>query len=143
MQDDTAFGAGEEAFRLIVETIPGLIAVMTATGELEHVNGRVLEYFGRTLEELKRWGSTDAVHPDDRATAVSAWQHAVRITAEVAAALAAAHARGIVHRDVTPANVMLTQTGAKVVDFGISALIGENDIDPDGSLLGTPAYLAP
>jgi len=71
------------------------------------------------------------------------WQHAVRITAEVAAALAAAHARGIVHRDVTPANVMLTQTGAKVVDFGISALIGENDIDPDGSLLGTPAYLAP
>src|SRR3954467_15205346 len=71
------------------------------------------------------------------------WEHAVRITAEVAAALAAAHARGIVHRDVTPANVMLTQTGAKVVDFGISALIGENDIDPDGSLLGTPAYLAP
>jgi serine/threonine-protein kinase len=71
------------------------------------------------------------------------WQHAVRITAEVAAALAAAHSRGIVHRDVTPANVMLTPTGAKVVDFGISALIGENDIDPDGSLLGTPAYLAP
>ena len=34
-------------------------------------------------------------------------------------------------------------SGAKVVDFGISALIGENDIDPDGSLLGTPAYLAP
>jgi eukaryotic-like serine/threonine-protein kinase len=71
------------------------------------------------------------------------WQSAVRITSEVAAALAAAHSRGIVHRDVTPANVMLTASGAKVVDFGISALIGENDIDPDGSLLGTPAYLAP
>ena len=71
------------------------------------------------------------------------WQAAVRISAEVAAALAAAHSRGIVHRDVTPANVMLTPSGAKVVDFGISALIGENDIDPDGSLLGTPAYLAP
>ncbi|HET6531873.1 MAG TPA: serine/threonine-protein kinase [Actinoplanes sp.] len=71
------------------------------------------------------------------------WPAAVRICAEVSAALAAAHARGIVHRDVTPANVMLTPTGAKVVDFGISALIGENDIDPDGSLLGTPAYLAP
>ncbi|WP_412751738.1 protein kinase domain-containing protein [Krasilnikovia sp. M28-CT-15] len=71
------------------------------------------------------------------------WPAAVRICAEVSAALAAAHARGIVHRDVTPANVMLTSTGAKVVDFGISALIGENDIDPDGSLLGTPAYLAP
>jgi serine/threonine protein kinase len=71
------------------------------------------------------------------------WPAAVRIAAEVSAALAAAHARGIVHRDVTPANVMLTPGGAKVVDFGISALIGENDIDPDGSLLGTPAYLAP
>ncbi|WP_106128362.1 serine/threonine-protein kinase [Pseudosporangium ferrugineum] len=71
------------------------------------------------------------------------WPAAVRICAEVSAALAAAHARGIVHRDVTPANVMLTPAGAKVVDFGISALIGENDIDPDGSLLGTPAYLAP
>jgi serine/threonine-protein kinase len=71
------------------------------------------------------------------------WPAAVRICSEVAAALAAAHSRGIVHRDVTPANVMLTSTGAKVVDFGISALIGENDIDPDGSLLGTPAYLAP
>ncbi|WP_084556431.1 protein kinase domain-containing protein [Couchioplanes caeruleus] len=71
------------------------------------------------------------------------WPAAVRVTSEVAAALAAAHARGIVHRDVTPANVMLTPAGAKVVDFGISALIGENDIDPDGSLLGTPAYLAP
>ncbi|MBB4745522.1 serine/threonine-protein kinase [Actinoplanes octamycinicus] len=71
------------------------------------------------------------------------WNTAVRISADVAAALAAAHARGIVHRDVTPANVMLTAAGAKVVDFGISALIGENDTDPDGSLLGTPAYLAP
>src|SRR3954462_6962849 len=71
------------------------------------------------------------------------WPAAVRICAEVAAALAAAHSRGIVHRDVSPANVMLTSSGAKVVDFGISALIGENDIDPDGSLLGTPAYLAP
>jgi hypothetical protein len=71
------------------------------------------------------------------------WPAAVRICAEVSAALAAAHSRGIVHRDVTPANVMLTTAGAKVVDFGISALIGENDIDPDGSLLGTPAYLAP
>ncbi|MFI7599683.1 protein kinase [Actinoplanes sp. NPDC049681] len=71
------------------------------------------------------------------------WPAAVRICSEVSAALAAAHARGIVHRDVTPANVMLTPAGAKVVDFGISALIGENDIDPDGSLLGTPAYLAP
>ncbi|GAA3910153.1 serine/threonine-protein kinase [Actinoplanes auranticolor] len=71
------------------------------------------------------------------------WREAVIIATEVASALATAHARGVVHRDVTPANVMLTGAGAKVVDFGISALIGQRDAAPDGSLLGTPAYLAP
>ncbi|MCW6005034.1 protein kinase [Micromonospora sp. CPCC 205371] len=71
------------------------------------------------------------------------WQTAVTICGEVASALAAAHRRGIVHRDVKPANVMLTDAGAKVVDFGLSALIGESDVGPDGNLLGTPAYLAP
>ncbi|WP_433724707.1 serine/threonine-protein kinase [Actinoplanes sp. CA-051413] len=71
------------------------------------------------------------------------WRDAVVIAAEVASALATAHVRGVVHRDVTPANVMLTGAGAKVVDFGISALIGQRDAAPDGSLLGTPAYLAP
>ena len=76
-EDKPAFGAGEEAFRLIVETIPGLIAVMTPNGGVEHVNRQVLEYFGRTLEELKRWGSTDAVHPDDLPRVIDAWQHAV------------------------------------------------------------------
>lgn len=71
------------------------------------------------------------------------WRDAVTMVAEVASALATAHARGVVHRDVTPANVMLTSAGAKVVDFGISALVGQRDAAPDGSLLGTPAYLAP
>ena len=71
------------------------------------------------------------------------WREAVTIAAEVASALATAHARGVVHRDVTPANVMLTGAGAKVVDFGISAIVGQRDAAADGSLLGTPAYLAP
>ncbi|MEU4557616.1 serine/threonine-protein kinase [Actinoplanes sp. NPDC023936] len=71
------------------------------------------------------------------------WREAVIIAVEVASALATAHARGVVHRDVTPANVMLTGAGAKVVDFGISAVVGQRDAAPDGSLLGTPAYLAP
>ncbi|TDC81696.1 serine/threonine protein kinase [Micromonospora sp. KC606] len=71
------------------------------------------------------------------------WREAVTIGAEVSSALATAHARGVVHRDVTPGNVMLTPTGVKVVDFGISALVGESEQDPDGALLGTPAYLAP
>src|SRR4051812_45489129 len=71
------------------------------------------------------------------------WHIAVRICAEVCAALAAAHSHGIVHRDVKPANIMLTPTGAKVLDFGIATDAGGHDVQPDGTVLGTPAYLAP
>jgi PAS domain S-box-containing protein len=66
-----------EGLRLIVDTIPALVAIMTAGGELELVNHRVLEYFGRTLEELKHWGTSDAIHPDDLPGAVAAWKQAV------------------------------------------------------------------
>ncbi len=71
------------------------------------------------------------------------WRRAVTVAAEVAAAMAAAHSRGIVHRDISSSNVMLTPTGAKVLDFGISALIGEHEPDDHDQLLGTPAYVAP
>ncbi|MEU5949300.1 serine/threonine-protein kinase [Micromonospora sp. NPDC047465] len=70
-------------------------------------------------------------------------REALRVCAEVAAALGAAHAEGLVHRDVKPENVVLTPTGAKVVDFGIAAVAGTPEIDFEGRLLGTPAYLAP
>jgi serine/threonine-protein kinase len=72
------------------------------------------------------------------------WRTAIRVCGQVAAALAAAHARGLVHRDIKPANVMLAAGGVKVVDFGIAAIVGQSsDAQPDGSVLGTPAYLAP
>ncbi|MEU8113702.1 serine/threonine-protein kinase [Micromonospora sp. NPDC048947] len=67
----------------------------------------------------------------------------LRVCAEVASALAAAHEQGLVHRDIKPSNVMLTPTGAKVLDFGIAAAAGAPEIDFEGRLLGTPAYLAP
>ncbi|HEY3505130.1 MAG TPA: serine/threonine-protein kinase [Actinocatenispora sp.] len=72
------------------------------------------------------------------------WPTAVRIAGEVASALAAAHALGIVHRDVTSRNVLLTEVGAKVVDFGISATAGSPDSEPGANtIVGTPAYLSP
>ncbi|MET8548311.1 serine/threonine-protein kinase [Micromonospora zamorensis] len=67
----------------------------------------------------------------------------LRVCAEVASALAAAHSQDLVHRDIKPGNVMLTPTGAKVLDFGIAAAAGDSEIDFEGRLLGTPAYLAP
>src|SRR5882724_10926397 len=55
----------ERESRLIVDRIPGLVATLTPAGEVEDVNNQVLEYCGRTLEELKQWGTSDTVHPED------------------------------------------------------------------------------
>jgi serine/threonine-protein kinase len=85
----------------------------------------------------------DGVPLDDRLRGQPLpWRFAVEVCAQVAAALAAVHARGLVHRDVKPANIMLTGSGAKVVDFGISAVAGART-DRSDQVLGTPAYLAP
>ena len=60
-----ALRESERNSRLIVDSIPGLVALLTAAGELEFVNHQILEYTGRTLEELKQWGTSDTVHPED------------------------------------------------------------------------------
>lgn len=75
-----------------------------------------------------------------------AWPDAVRLAGQIAAALAAAHKLGVVHRDIKPGNVMLTETGAKVLDFGIATLSnpGHPLAGTTGELMmGTPAYFAP
>ncbi|WP_410611516.1 protein kinase domain-containing protein [Amycolatopsis sp. lyj-109] len=71
-------------------------------------------------------------------------EEVARIGGQVASALAAAHAEGVVHRDVTPGNVLLGESGAaKIADFGISRATGEGDLTGGGFIAGTPAYLAP
>jgi serine/threonine-protein kinase len=72
---------------------------------------------------------------------------ACRVAADVLAALGAAHAAGVLHRDVKPGNILIAADGrAKVADFGIAktaeAAFG-GDVTITGTLLGTPAYLAP
>ena len=67
----------ELTFRQMVEGISAPVAVLTSDGAVEFVNRQVLDYFGKTLEELKAWSSTDAVHPEDRAAAVAVWTRSV------------------------------------------------------------------
>ena len=55
----------EATARLIVDSIPGLVALLTPVGELQFVNRQIAEYTGRPLEQLREWGTNDTVHPDD------------------------------------------------------------------------------
>jgi len=55
----------EQSLRLAIDGIAGLVAVLTPNGELEAANRQLFEFFGRSLEELKNWGTNDIVHPED------------------------------------------------------------------------------
>ncbi len=69
---------------------------------------------------------------------------ALRILADTADALHAAHHRGVVHRDVKPGNLMVTDDGrVKVTDFGIARAIGAAPITATGEMLGTAHYISP
>lgn len=115
------------AARLAHPHIVPIYAVETA-GDLVFL---VMAYIdGETLgERLRRRG---ALPPDD----------AERVLRETAWALGYAHARGVVHRDLTPENILLDRgTGRAVLaDFGLA---GETDVAERGPVFGTPGYLAP
>jgi serine/threonine protein kinase len=115
---------------------PAVVSVYD-TGSDDGVHYIVMEYVaGRTLADVL---ATEGPFPPERAAAVSA---------RVAEALSFAHEAGLVHRDVKPANVMITERGqVKVMDFGIaraSSASGQGQtLAETTSILGTASYLSP
>jgi serine/threonine-protein kinase len=117
---------------------PAIVAVYdtgetrTADGSLPYI---VMEYVdGRTLRDIVK---TEGPLPGQRA---------MEIMADVSAALDFSHRHGIIHRDVKPANVMITKTGAvKVMDFGIARAIhdGQAAVTQTAAVIGTAQYLSP
>jgi PAS domain S-box-containing protein len=67
----------ERNSRLLVDSIPGLVALLTAAGEVEFVNRQILEYTGRTLKELKQWGTNDTIHPEDLPHVIQAFTESI------------------------------------------------------------------
>ena len=114
---------------------PHAVAVYD-TGEHEGLPYIVMERLpGETLADRIAAGPQDP-----------AWVR--QVAGEVLAALGAAHAAGLVHRDVKPGNILITADNhAKIADFGIAKSLeasnGSRDLTGTGQLLGTPAYLPP
>jgi len=85
--------------------------------------------------------------PDDASTV--AWsradfRHLARLLADVADALAYAHARGVIHRDIKPHNLLLDTAGRlHLTDFGLARLTDAPHLTVSGEVMGTPAYLSP
>jgi serine/threonine protein kinase len=113
---------------------PGMITIFDAGEDPEtHVPFIVMEYVGgQPLSQLLR----DAGGKLDATTAL-------QFAFEIAEALAYAHSQGVVHGDIKPANILITEDGhAKIADFGVARL-NHGLVRPGAKIFGSPAYMAP
>ncbi len=65
MEQTRVLAASEHNLRLVFDRIPGLVALLTSAGDVELVNPQLVEYCGRSLDELRLWGTSDTVHAED------------------------------------------------------------------------------
>jgi eukaryotic-like serine/threonine-protein kinase len=116
---------------------PTIVAVYD-TGEAETPNGP-LPYI--VMEFVEGVTLRDIVHTDGPMES----QRAIEVIADACQALNFSHQHGIIHRDVKPANIMISKTGAvKVMDFGIArALSDANSVTQTSAVIGTAQYLSP
>jgi tetratricopeptide (TPR) repeat protein/tRNA A-37 threonylcarbamoyl transferase component Bud32 len=68
---------------------------------------------------------------------------ALDVATQVADGLAKAHAQGVVHRDIKPGNLILTEDGVRIVDFGLATFVDALQLTTEGSTIGTAAYMSP
>lgn len=118
--------------RLAARLSHGNVAQVYDFGEDRDTAYLVMELVdGRALSDMLTRGPVPAAE-------------AVRLVGEAADGLAAAHELGMVHRDVKPANLLLTRKGTvKVTDFGIARALGDAKVTRTGEVVGTAPYLAP
>jgi WD40 repeat protein/tRNA A-37 threonylcarbamoyl transferase component Bud32 len=110
------------------------VVAIYAVGEDGPVPYLVMEYIdGRTLEQRVRQGQALEL------------QEILRIGMQLAAGLAAAHAQGLVHRDIKPGNILLENSiqRVKITDFGLARVAADADPKAVGALAGTPLYMSP
>ena len=119
----------------------------TSVASLNSPNIVVVHDFG--MDESGPFIVMDYVDGEDLATLLRRTgplppAQSARIAAEVARALAAAHSRGIIHRDIKPGNILLAQNGRVLVtDFGIARAISEAQMTLPGTTLGSVQYMSP
>jgi len=77
-EDLTALRKSEKALRRLVDGISAFVTAHTPEGELEFANRQVLDYSGKTFEELKEWANNDAIHPDDLGKVLAEWTDSLR-----------------------------------------------------------------